>query len=161
MLEGGGNPWRGMVFGMTNRLPWTGGDPRELWKAWDAFGIADSRMIGWWVAAAPVKTGRPDVLATTYLRPGQAMVAVASWAGDTTNVRLGIDWRALGIPAGTRLIARAIPGFQPAAEFAADALIPIAPGKGWLLELGTPCGASPRAAGNRAIVRCPPTGVRR
>jgi hypothetical protein len=48
MLEGGGNPWRGMVFGMTNRLPWTGGDPRELWKAWDAFGIdrqPDDRMV--------------------------------------------------------------------------------------------------------------------
>ena len=43
MLEGGGNPWRGMLFGMTNRLPWTGGDPRELWKAWDDFGISSGR----------------------------------------------------------------------------------------------------------------------
>ena len=160
MLEGGGNPWRGMVFGMTNRLPWTGGDPRELWKAWDAFGIADSRMIGWWAPTAPVRTGRADVLGTTYLRPGRALLAVASWAADTAMVRLIIDWRALGIPAGTRLIARAIPGFQPAAEFAAGAPIPVAPGKGWLLEVGSACGTSRRPPANQAIVRCPPTGAR-
>ena len=24
MLQDGGNPWRGMVFGMTGRLPWSG-----------------------------------------------------------------------------------------------------------------------------------------
>lgn len=136
MLEGGGNPWRGMVFGMTNRLPWTGGDPRELWKAWDAFGIADSRMIGWWASTAPVKTGRPDVLATTYLRKDRALVAVASWAADTVSVPLTIDWRAVGIPAASaRISARAIEGFQPALELAPDQPLRIAPGKGWLLEI--------------------------
>ncbi len=135
MLEKGGNPWRGMVFGMTNRLPWTGGDPRELWTAWDAFGIASSRMIGWWAPTAPVTTGRADVLATTYLRPGKALVAVASWAADTVAVPLTVDWRALGIPAGARLRARAIEGFQPARDFSAGDAIPVAPGKGWLLEI--------------------------
>lgn len=24
MLEGGGNPWRGMLYGMTSRMPWSG-----------------------------------------------------------------------------------------------------------------------------------------
>ncbi|HSA94880.1 MAG TPA: glycoside hydrolase domain-containing protein, partial [Acidobacteriota bacterium] len=80
MLQDGGNPWRGMVFGMTARLPWAG-DPRPLWKAWDEFGIAGSEMIGWWVDGNPVKTGTKDVVATCYLRrraggarrkPGQA-----------------------------------------------------------------------------------------
>ena len=66
MLEGGGNPWRGMLFGMTNRLPWTGGDPRELWKAWDDFGISSATMYGWWAFPdAPVHTGSLEVLATT------------------------------------------------------------------------------------------------
>ena len=136
MLEKGGNPWRGMVFGMTNRLPWTGGDPRELWKAWDAFGLADSRMVGWWSASAPVKTGRPDVLATTYLRKDRALVAVASWAADTVSVPLAIDWRAVGIPASSaRIAAHAIEGFQPALELAPGQPLRIAPGKGWLLEI--------------------------
>ena len=48
MLEKGGNPWRGMLFGATSRLPWAG-DPRPLWKAWDAFGlegIAHEGLVG-------------------------------------------------------------------------------------------------------------------
>jgi len=133
MLEGGGNPWRGMVFGMTSRLPWAG-DPRPLWKVWDAFGIADSRMIGWWVPEHPVKTGRDDVLATVYLRPGKALVAVASWAKDPVDVRLAIDWPRLGLdPARARVAAPAIENFQEAAEFAVDAPLPVQPGRGWLL----------------------------
>ena len=135
MLQDGGNPWRGMVFGMTNRLPWAG-DPRPLWKAWDAFGLRDSRMVGWWAKAAPVRTGRDDVLATTYLRPGKAMVAVASWAPDTARVRLAIDWRRLGVDSRRAVIrAQAIDSFQPAATFAPGEAITLAPARGWLLTI--------------------------
>jgi hypothetical protein len=135
MLQDGGNPWRGMVFGMTNRLPWAG-DPRALWQAWDAFGISESRMVGWWAKAAPVRTGRDDVLATTYLRPGRAMVAVASWATDTVRVPLAIDWRALGLDSSrTTIRAEAIDSFQPAATFSPGEPIPLAPARGWLLTI--------------------------
>lgn len=144
MLEGGGNPWRGMLFGMTNRLPWTGGDPRELWKAWDAFGINDATIHGWW-ASPPVTTSRQDVLATTYVRPNRSLVAIASWAKDTVAVDLDIDWRALALDrTRVRITAPAIPGFQPARTFAIGEKIPVAPGKGWLLRLDT-FDARPRA----------------
>jgi hypothetical protein len=135
MLQDNGNPWRGMVYGMTGRLPWAG-DPRPLWKAWDAFGIVDSRMIGSWVDHRPVKVDRPDVLATSYVRDGRTMVAVASWAKDPVNVRLAIDWRALGLdPTTARLEAPAIEKFQEARTFAADQPITIEPGKGWLIVI--------------------------
>jgi hypothetical protein len=135
MLQDGGNPWRGMVFGMTARLPWAG-DPRALWRAWDDFGMADGRMIGWWVGSRPVRTGRDDVLATTYLLPGKAMVALASWARDTVFVAPRIDWRALGIDSASATIAApAIRDFQPAATFLPGQAIPVPPGKGWLLVL--------------------------
>ena len=135
MLEAGGNPWRGMLFGMTNRLPWTGGDPRELWKAWDAFGINDAKMHGWW-SDSPATTGRQDVLATTYVRANRSLVALASWAKDTVAVDLDIDWKALGLDrARVRITAPAVPGFQPARTFAIGEKIPVAPGKGWLLRL--------------------------
>lgn len=135
MLQDGGNPWRGQVFGMTNRLPWSG-DPRALWKAWDDFGIQQSRMIGFWVPGNPVKTGREDVLATTFVRDGRTMVALASWAKDPLQVPLSIDWGSLGLdPAKARVTAPAIPGFQEAAAFAPGAPIPVPPGKGWLLVL--------------------------
>jgi Glycoside hydrolase 123, N-terminal domain len=135
MLEGGGNPWRGMVFGMTGRLPWSG-DPRPLWRAWDAFGIIDSRMIGYWVPDSPVKTDNAEVLATTYARPGKAMVALASWVKEKVDVRLKVDWKALGIdPRKARVTAPAVAKFQEAATFAVTDPIPVEPAKGWLLVI--------------------------
>jgi hypothetical protein len=136
MLQDGGNPWRGMLFGMTSRLPWAG-DPRPLWKAWDVFGIRDSEMIGFWVERSPVKTGRSDVLATAYVKKGQALISIASWAKDPVAVRLGIDWRRLGIdPAKAKLTALPIESFQDAAVFKPGDAISIMPGKGWLLIAG-------------------------
>lgn len=136
MLQGGGNPWRGMLYGMTSRLPYGGNDPSPLWRAWDAFGIRESRMIGYWVPDAPVTTGRDDVLATTWVAKGKAMVAVASWAGSEVAIRLNIDWEALGIdPAGAMLTAPAIDEFQEARRFRPGDAIPVPPGKGWLLIL--------------------------
>jgi Glycoside hydrolase 123, N-terminal domain len=149
MLQDGGNPWRGMVFGMTARLPWAG-DPRPLWKVWDEFGIVGSEMIGWWVDGNPVKTGATDVLATCYVRRGRslaasrkigvsgnaAMVALASWAKDTVDVRLVIDWKALGLdPNKVRIVAPGIDKFQDAAEFKLGDPIRVNPGKGRLLVL--------------------------
>jgi hypothetical protein len=133
MLQDGGNPWRGMVFGMTNRLPWAG-DPRPLWLAWDTFGIVDAKMLGWWAPSNPVRTGRSDILATSYVRKGRTMIALASWARDTVPLRLSIDWKALGLdPARATITAPVIEHFQPAATFKVGEPIPVAPGKGWLL----------------------------
>jgi len=135
MLEGGGNPWRGMVYGMTGRLPWSG-DPRSMWKAWDEFGITESRMIGYWVPGNPIRTGRDDVLATAYVREGKTMIAVATWAKEKVDVRLGIDWKALGLdPARVRITAPAISGFQDGRAFDVGGPIPLEPGKGWILVI--------------------------
>jgi len=134
MLEAGGNPWRGMIYGMTNRLPWSGSNPARLWKVWDDFGMHDSRMIGYWVDTCPIKTGLKDVLATVYIKKSKALVSLASWAKGPVMAKLMIDWRALGLdPARAKLRAPAIQDFQFEAEFEADEPIPFEPGKGWLL----------------------------
>jgi hypothetical protein len=133
MLEKGGNPWRGMLYGMTSRLPWAG-DPRPVWRLWDSFGIQESRMIGYWVSTNPVRTGDPDVLATVYLKKGRAMVALASWANELRRVRLTWDWKALGLnPRSVRVVAPEVEAFQPAGEFAPDDEFPVEPGKGLVL----------------------------
>ncbi len=140
MLQDGGNAWRGMVFGMTARLPWAG-DPRPLWKVWDEFGITASEMIGWWVDANPVKTGNREVLATTFVRKGAgagntAMITLASWAKGAVDVRLAIDWKKLGLdPKKAVLTAPAIDKFQDAAEFKPGDPIRVEPGQGRLLVL--------------------------
>jgi hypothetical protein len=137
MLQDGGNPWRGMVFGMTNRLPWSGKNPADVWRVWDMFGMADSRMIGYWVPTNPVKTTHPDILATAYLKKDRVLISVASWAKSPVMARLAVDWKALGLdPAKARLIAPEIPGVQFPTTFAPGDQIPFEPGKGWLLILG-------------------------
>jgi len=129
----GGNVYRGMVYGMTNRLPWSG-DPRNLWKLWDAFGMQGSEMIGYWDAQAPVKTNRSDVLATAYVKKKKALIALASWNQTAQQVKLTIDWKKLGMDAQKAAItAPAVENFQAGARYSATDAIPIDPAKGMLL----------------------------
>lgn len=136
MLQDGGNQWRGMVYGMTSRMPWAG-DPSPIWKAWDDFGIAESEMVGYWNPDCPVKTDRKDVLATVYVIDGKrAMIALGSWAKTDVTINLRIDWEALGLNKNTtRITAPAIKDFQTAAGFKPGEAIPIPRGKGLLLIL--------------------------
>ena len=39
--------------------------------------------MGYWVSYNPVKTGRNDVLATSFVKDGKVMIAIASWAKKT------------------------------------------------------------------------------
>ena len=137
MLQDGGNRWRGMLYGMTSRMPYDGNDPAPIWKVWDDFGIQESDMIGYWSPRCPVMTDRNDVLATAYVKPGRLLISIASWAPGDVDVRLTVDWRALGIdPSRAALIAPQVKGFQDAAVFTPDAPIPVPKGRGWLLILG-------------------------
>ena len=135
MLQDGGNPWRGMVFGMTGRLPWAG-NPGPMWKVWDQFGMEGSKMIGYWVESNPVKTNQDAVLATAFVREDETLVAVASWAPSEVQFRLDVDWEMLGLnPQNVVATAPAIEEFQTAGEFDPMGSIPVEPGKGWLLIL--------------------------
>ncbi len=133
MLQNGGNPWRGMIYGMTARYPWTPA-PREMWKVWDEFGIGEAEMLGYWEPNCPVRSDNPDVLATAYVRQGRTLISVASWAKGVARVKLTVDWAALGLdPAKAHLYAPAVAEFQDEALFAPDATIPVPPGRGWVL----------------------------
>ena len=135
MLQNNGNPWRGMVYGMTARY-YQGADPKHIWKFWDAFGIQDAEMIGYWARSCPVKTSQHDVLATVYKERGKSLIALASWAKDSTSCLLSIDWKELGLDSQrAKLTAPAIEGFQAAASFSPSSEIPVEPGKGWMLVL--------------------------
>ncbi|MGW6275227.1 glycoside hydrolase domain-containing protein [Streptomyces sp. NPDC055060] len=128
MLEGGGNPWRGLVFGMTARAPMT--DVRPLWRAFDRLRLPEAEMTGWWATAAPpVRTGRDDVPATTWEGPGGIVTALASWAPEAVDV-------VLSAPSGpVAAYAPAIEGFQPERRFAPGEAIRVEPGRGWLVRL--------------------------
>ncbi len=135
MLQGGGNAWRGMIYGMTNRMPWSDdADPRPIWHVWDMFGMKGSKMIGYWSDNCPVKTTNDKVLATVYEKKGSVLISIASWDDNDTDVQLKIDWKKLGIdPAKATIVAPAIKNFQQPKSFSLNEKIPVAKGKGWLL----------------------------
>jgi len=115
MLQDGGHPYRGLLYGMTARK-YGNVDPRPVWKMMNDFGIADSRMLGYWLEAAPVTTDHPRILATAYVRPDASLIALASWSDDDETVRLTVDAAALGLASGWRAFAPAVEGLQSEAD---------------------------------------------
>lgn len=134
MLDGA-NPWRGLVFGETARLGWSG-DTRSIWKAFDDYGIQGTEFLPFFSARVPVKTGRADVPATVYRGKGRSLVAIGSWADRQCDVVPQVDWAALGLAAErAAFYAPAIAGFQSEALFKPGEPIPVGPGRGWLFVL--------------------------
>ncbi len=130
------NPWRGMLFGMTDRALYSGPAPAPIWKLWDAFGIEDSAMLGWWEADVPVKIRTQDIFATVYVKNGRCLIAIASWARETTRFRLDIDWGKLGLnPNGVTLTAPALQGLQSFQKLSPDQELTVPTEKGYLLLL--------------------------
>lgn len=96
MLEGGGNPWFGLVHGMTGRLGWQG-NPTGVWQLWDDFGVQDAEFIGWWAEEeCPVRCADPLVKATVWKKNDATLVAVANFSKEPKQAAMEIDWKALG-----------------------------------------------------------------
>ena len=153
MLQNGGNPWKGMLYGMMNRNP--GGlryrYQKPLWDIWDSFGIQDAQMIGYWDKMCPVRTSHPDIKATVFVKKDKVMIAMASWATTVVNCQLKIDFKALTLdPKTTKLHAPQILDLHPKHPkammcpthyqehekwFNPSDNIPVEPNKGWLLIL--------------------------
>ena len=134
MLDGA-NPWRGMVFGETARLGWAG-DPRGLWKVWDEFGIQGTEFLPFFLTNCPVKTDHTNVLASVYRKQGRTFLALGSWAAAESEVKLSIDWQALGLaPTRAALYAPAIAGMQTQHLWQPGESIPVASKRGWFLVL--------------------------
>lgn len=140
MLHRGGNKWLGMQYGMTVRHPWlTEGivcDPRVVWKIWDDFNIADSKMTGFWEKDVPVTTTDSDVKVTAYQRGNRVLLSVGNYTDETKKVKLNIDFKKLGISAtDVRLVAPEIADFQKAQTWNIGDEITVAPRKGWLIYI--------------------------
>lgn len=96
MLQGGGNPWRGMVYGMTNRAGWTGAPPDPIWKFWDEFHIQDKEMIGYWDPSNPVTTDNDSIKVTVYKGRKETLLAVANFESADQSCSLHVDYEKLG-----------------------------------------------------------------
>ena len=132
MLQGGGHPYRGMLYGMTTRF-WGDTDPRPVWKMTTDFGIDESQMKGYWLDDTPVRTDNPRILATTYVRDDRTLIALGSWDDSDARVTLTIDWDALGLSPSTPLEAPAVAGIQEAQTFDAGSKVRVPANQGLYL----------------------------
>ncbi|MHA7269298.1 glycoside hydrolase domain-containing protein [Arthrobacter sp. HLT1-20] len=130
MLEGGGNPWRGLVFGMTGRAPRV--DNRALWALWAEHSLADAPMVGHWALDAPVRSSHPDVLATSWITPAGLVTALASWAPGPVSVTLDFAPEFAHLAAAS-VVVPFVDGFQDAVDCAPGAAITVEPRQGVVL----------------------------
>ncbi len=135
MLEGGGHPWRGLVYGMTTRI-YGNKDPRAIWRLFEDFNIAESEMLGYWVDRCPIKTNVENIKTTAYLYPDRVLIAIGSWSEKDEMVALLIDWEALGMDKQkVHLYSPEIAGMQMEEVFEIDQPIQIERLQGRVLVL--------------------------
>ncbi len=101
--ESGGNPYRGMVYGMSGRIH---PSASAMWAFWDEFKIQDARWIGYWEKDFPLQADRSDVRASIYSKPKEALIAIGHWPEGG----LGRSWESTRVEAApTREEWRNIP----------------------------------------------------
>ncbi|MBE5766833.1 MAG: hypothetical protein E7335_06695 [Clostridiales bacterium] len=137
MLHGGGNPWRGMVYGMTARLGWEANViSREIWELWDSFDIANARMLGYWHEECPVTVEDDQLRATCYInQKGEILVVIASWYPQDRKFLIRVNAQQLGLSGEYEFYAPAIRNVQEEAVFNPHDLIPIEKNKGWFFMI--------------------------
>jgi hypothetical protein len=98
------------------------------------FGIADSRLIGYWLDGVPMHTDNPEVLATAYVRDDGVLIVLGSWSEEDEVIDLRLDLDALGLEQPLRAWTPAVEGLQDAAELDLGALR-VPTGQGLFLRL--------------------------
>lgn len=127
------NYWRGMMFGMTPRLPWSG-DPTPLWKMYDDFGMGSAVLYGFWNDQLPVRSDNPSVPVSVFVKEGKAMVVIANWTEEAQSCRLVVDERALGFKP-SRVTLPAMSEIQAQGALNLENIIEVEAKKGWFILL--------------------------
>ena len=95
-MLGRGNPFRGLLFGMTDRWGW-GGNPLGLWKFFDEVKLGDMELVGWWDDECPVKvSGSEEIKASVWKGKGCAVLVIANFSKELRAATLSFDAERLG-----------------------------------------------------------------
>jgi len=136
MLEGGGNPWRGMVYGITNRAGWAGNTPDELWKFWDEYDFKEKELLGYWDKTCPVTTNNEHIKASVFKGKKESIIAIANWDKEAQSTSVNIDWDALGYSVAKCSISiPAVKGFQEEQPLQSLSSVNVPGGKGFLIVI--------------------------
>jgi hypothetical protein len=136
MLEGGGNPWRGMVYGITNRAGWSGNVPDELWKFWDEYDFKEKELLGYWDKTCPVTTNNEHIKASVFKGKKESIIAIANWDKEAQTTSVVIDWNALGYNASKCTISMPfVKDFQDEQPLQSLSSVNIPGGKGYMIVI--------------------------
>ncbi|MDP4291959.1 MAG: DUF6067 family protein [Bacteroidota bacterium] len=136
MLQGGGNPWRGMVYGITTRAGWTINTPTDIWKFWDDHKFKDKIMTGYWDKKFPVTCSNASIKASLYKGNDETILAVANWKDKDAVTSIDIDWTKLGMdPVNVELLIPEIKDFQTEQTSFSLSKMTIPAKKGYLILL--------------------------
>ncbi|MCL2118475.1 MAG: DUF6067 family protein [Planctomycetaceae bacterium] len=136
MLEHGGHPWRGMVYGITNRAGWTANPPHHLWKFFDEYQMADRTMIGYWDKNSPMTSENDSLRMTLYQGNEDIVCAIGNWSHAEESAKLKIDWVKLGFdPQKTEAFQPGIQDFQDAQETISLSDLTVPAGQGLIIIL--------------------------
>ncbi|MEQ6119873.1 glycoside hydrolase domain-containing protein [Reichenbachiella sp. MALMAid0571] len=113
MLQDGGNAWRGMVYGITNRAGWTEKVPKHLWEFFDQYSIDDHELIGYWQKDCPVRCSNPMIKSSVFYSEDQLIISVANWNENDEKTAIALDWKGMGLnSANFEMSIPAITDFQ-------------------------------------------------
>ena len=137
MLNKGGNIWRGMNYGMTDRLGWfRAKSPEYMWKFWDEYNIDKKDMIGFWDKNNPIRSNNPEVEATIFKSRDEVLISVANYSDKPQACRLNISWAALGMsPDAVEAEMPAITEFQDKRSVNLNKDLDIDAAKGYMIVL--------------------------
>jgi hypothetical protein len=97
MLQDGGNPWRGMVYGITNRAGYSNTTPEHLWHFFDEYQFTKRTLLGYWDERRPVGTSNPELVASVYKGTEDWVIAIGNWSDKTQTGILQVNWKSLDI----------------------------------------------------------------
>jgi len=134
MLQDGGNPWRGMVYGMSNRGGWTGDSPDHIWRFWDKYDIKNKKMIGYWDDDNPVTVDNDSVKVTVYTGSKESVISIANFGSTDQKCSLDINFQKLRYKKSDyNFFIPEIYGYQPAMQLNSLDHLQIPAKKGYLV----------------------------
>ena len=139
MLEDDGNPWWGMVYGITSRGGYVRDvkkSPENLWKFFDEFRFSEREMTGYWDRKNPVSCSNPMILASVYKGVDDIIISVANWNDRDEVASIDVNWVELGIdPSQFEISIPEIINFQKELKLVSLEKMNIPGEKGYLILL--------------------------
>ena len=135
MLEGGGRPYHGLIYGMTTRV-YHNYNPGNLWNLFEDFNISESRMIGYWVDYSPIKVNNNKIKCSIFQKNDEILISLASWSSNDELIDLIIDWDKIQFDKSkSSLISPDIQYLQELKSYDVDSKININANEGLILIL--------------------------